>query len=93
MFVFLPSLGSGYVLQPIRHVHLTVHRHGFGKLLLSLPAISTAAMQFAETQVAVGDEGTHPDLKGERHGLPVVGLCHRRLGGVEMSGHLAEHRN
>lgn len=62
------------------HVHLRVHRHRFGKALLGPPAIVTAAMQFAEAEVAVCDEGTHSDLTGERDGLPVVRRCHRLVG-------------
>jgi hypothetical protein len=40
------------LLEPEGHAHFAIHRHRGSEALLSLPAISTETMQFAETQVA-----------------------------------------
>jgi hypothetical protein len=41
------------VIQPERHTHFAVHRHCYCEVLLSLPAIAPAVMQFAESEVAM----------------------------------------
>lgn len=45
------------LLQPVEHVHLTVHRRGGGEVLLRLPLPVRTPIQLPETEVAVGDEG------------------------------------
>jgi len=54
------------LLQPVRHIHCAVHRHCKCEVLLSLPVIARAVMQFAETEVAVGDKRAHAAWFGER---------------------------
>src|SRR5262245_20089075 len=43
-------------LQPIRHPHLAVHRRRGGEMLLRLLALARAPVEFAETEMAVGNE-------------------------------------
>jgi hypothetical protein len=54
------------LLQPKLHVHLAVHRHRGGEMFpCPLPA-SGAPAQCAETEMATGDERSHPQLAPER---------------------------
>src|SRR5713101_8630073 len=62
------------LLQPELHVHLAVHRRRGGEVLLSLLALARAPVEFAEVEVAVGDEGAHPEFGGKGHRLAVVPL-------------------
>src|SRR5215831_18833591 len=57
------------LLQPVRHAHLAVHRRGSGEVLAGLLTLSRAPVEFAEAEVAVGDERSHAELGGERHSL------------------------
>ena len=51
------------LLQPVGHAHFSVHRRCDGEVLVSLPALPTAAMHFGETKVAVGHERAHVELR------------------------------
>src|SRR5215470_13612193 len=58
------------LLQPEGHAHLAVHRSGGGQMLLRL--VAGAAVELAQTQVAVGDERAHPEVRGQRKSFPVA---------------------
>src|SRR5262249_38330370 len=60
---------------PEGHAHLAVHRGGGGQMLLCLRLVACAAVERAEAEVAVGDEGAHPQFAGERQRLAVLALC------------------
>jgi hypothetical protein len=45
--------------RPVGHAHFAVHLYRGGEMLLRLLEIAIAAMQFAETEVAMGDKRTH----------------------------------
>src|SRR2546422_8502765 len=66
-----PHLRLG-LLQPEPHVHLAVHRRRGGQMLLRLLALAGAPEELGEAEVAVGDEGAHAELAGERQRLAVV---------------------
>ena len=68
-----PHLRLG-LLQPEPHVHLAVHRRRGGEVLLRLLALARAPVELAEAEVAVGDEGAHPELLGERERVTVVAV-------------------
>jgi len=63
-------------------------------LLVSLFAISPAAMQFAEAEVAVGDEWAHAPRLGERERFQIVAFAGRlspiaeKVVGVSRKTHL-----
>jgi hypothetical protein len=50
----------------VRHTHLAVHRRRVDEMLLSLLPLVRAAVELAEAEVAVGDEGAHAARLGER---------------------------
>src|SRR5262245_52817816 len=56
------------------HVHLAVHRRRGGEVVAGLLRIARPAVDLAETEMAVDDEGPHAELGGERQRLTVVGL-------------------
>src|SRR5207302_10996428 len=58
-----------YLLQPVRHGHLPVHRRGGDQVLLDLLALASAPVERAEAVVAMGDERAHAELTGERQRL------------------------
>src|SRR5262245_20981814 len=62
----------GRLLQPVRHAHLAVHRRRGGEMLLRLLALARAAVELAEAEVAVGDEGAHGEVTSECQCLAVV---------------------
>src|SRR5262250_3001149 len=63
------------LLQPVRHVHLAVHRCRGGEVLLCFVALARASIELAQAEVAVGDEGAHAARLGEGQRLAVVGLA------------------
>jgi hypothetical protein len=70
----------GRLVQPVdpRHDHV-MDRVGNDdvdgeNVLLGLPALVRAAVELAETEVAVGDEGTHAARFGEGQRLMIVDL-------------------
>src|SRR4029434_781406 len=62
------------LLQPVRHVDLALHRRRGGEMLLRLLALARAPVELAETEVAVGDEGAHPEVLSEGERVTVVAL-------------------
>src|SRR4029450_7273713 len=54
------------LLQPVRHVHLAIHRGRGGEVLPRLLALARAPVELAEAEVAVGHGGAHAELGGER---------------------------
>ena len=48
------------LLQPEAHVHLAVHRRRGRQVLLGLRWVAGSAVECAEAEVAVGDEGSIP---------------------------------
>ena len=58
------------LLQPVCHVHFAIHRGRDSEVLLSL-----LGMQFAEAQVAVGDEWADAAWLGDCQRLAVVTLA------------------
>ena len=65
------------LLQPVRHVHFAVHRHRRVEVLLCQLAIAVAAMELAETEVAVGSE--RPQCRGDRRASAPGGSSLQRL--------------
>jgi hypothetical protein len=63
------------LLQPVRHAHLAVHRRRNGEVFLGLLALVRTAVELAEAEVAVGDEGAHAARLGEGKRFAVVGLA------------------
>jgi hypothetical protein len=57
-------------------------------VLLSLHALAGSPVEPAEAEVAVGDEGAHPQLLGERERVTVVAVS--VLWGIAAGGDLAE---
>ena len=57
-------------------------------MLLRLLALARAPVELAEAEVAVGDEGAHPELLGERERVTVVAVSVLR--GIAAGGDLAE---
>src|SRR5262249_2270739 len=74
-FTTLLATLSLYLLQPVRHPHLAVHRRRGGEMLLRLLALARAPVELAEAEVAVGDERAYAELVGERQRLWVVPGC------------------
>src|SRR5215831_3401778 len=61
-------------MQPVRHAHLAVHRRRGGEMLPGLLALVGTAVKLAEAEVALGDEGAHAQLLGQREGRVIVSL-------------------
>jgi hypothetical protein len=59
-------------LQPVRHAHLAVHRRRGGEVLLGLLSLVRAPVELAEAEMAVGDEGAHAELQGQRERSVIV---------------------
>src|SRR5215470_14206526 len=59
------------LLQPVRHSHLAVHRRRDGEMLLRLLTLARTPVELPEAEVAVGDEGAHAELRGERQSVLV----------------------
>ena len=59
-------------------------------MLLRLRLLARPAADRREAGVAVGDEGAHVQLFGQRHGLPVVLLCLRDPGPIGIGSGLPE---
>ena len=83
----LPQLGVG-LLQPEPHVHLAVHRRRRGQVFPGLLALVRAVAELAEAEVAVGDEGAHAELLGERERVTVAAVSVLR--GIVVGGDLTE---
>jgi hypothetical protein len=45
------------LLQPVRHVHLAIHRRRGGEVRARLLVLARAPVELAEAEMAVGDEG------------------------------------
>src|SRR5215813_815898 len=74
-----PPKGCLGLVQPETHVHLAVHLRRSSEVLLGLCSIARAAVQLAEAEAAVSDEGTHVAVGSQRHGGAEV-----RLGGGDV---------
>ena len=57
----LPKLAhfSGGLLQPVGHTHFAVHFRRGGEVLLGLRGIPSAAIELAESNVAMGNDWAH----------------------------------
>src|SRR5262245_51558470 len=62
------------LLEPEAHIHLAVHRGPDGQALLGLGQLTGAAVELAETDVAVRGERAHVQLLGRGQRLPVLGF-------------------
>src|SRR5215813_11341715 len=91
--------GSGFIpapsfalcpLQPVRHPHLAVQRRHGGELLLRLLAFAGALVEFAEAEVAVGDEGAHAASFGKGQRLAIVSVAPLGIETVAMGRNIAE---
>jgi hypothetical protein len=71
-------LGVG-LFKPKPHVHFDVHRRRGGEMLPRLLALVGKAVQLAEAEVAVGDEGADLQLLGERKRVAVVAGSRRTV--------------
>src|SRR5206468_12598928 len=60
------------LLQPKAHIHLTVHGGGGGQGLLRPCAVADTAVELAEAEVAVRDEGPQAEFVGQGHSLAVA---------------------
>src|SRR3989454_11299983 len=67
------------LLQPRAHIHLTVHGGGGGQGLLRPCSVADAAVELAEAEVAVRDEGAQAELVGQGHS-PAVAFCRLNVG-------------
>src|SRR5712691_6385597 len=76
------------LFQPVLHVHLAVHRRRGREVLLRLLLLARAPVELAEAEVAVGDEGAHAELLGERERVTIVAVSVLR--GIAAGGDLAE---
>jgi hypothetical protein len=61
-------------LQPEGHAHVLIELAGHGQLSLSVLAWPCTLMQQAEPTMAVGDQGTHPELLGQSQRVTVAPL-------------------
>ena len=76
------------LLQPVLHAHLAIHRRRGREVLLGLLALARAPVQLAEAEVAVGGEGAHAELLGERERVTVVSVSVLR--GIAAGSDLSE---
>src|SRR5215470_18177549 len=53
------------LLQPVRHIHCSIHRRRGGQVPLRLLALARASVELAEAEMAVGDEGAHAAILGD----------------------------
>ena len=51
------------LLRPVGDAHFSVHRHRGGEVPLGLLVIAREAVKFAKTEVAVGREWAHAELR------------------------------
>jgi hypothetical protein len=63
------------LLKPKRHVHVAVHRRRGGEVVAGLIPFARAQVDLAETEVAVGDEGAHPEPLGDGQRLAIMSLA------------------
>src|SRR5262245_2394790 len=78
------------LLDPERHVHLPVYGRRAGHKLLSPLGLTRAPEEFAEAEVAVGDQGAHAARLGEVQCLAVAGFPALGLGPIGMAGDVGE---
>src|SRR5262249_40718195 len=78
------------LFQPVGHAHLAVHRRRGGEVFLHLLPLAGAPAEFAEAEVAVGDERAHAEFCGLGQGLTVVRLGGLGLGELTTCGYLSE---
>ena len=57
---------------------------------MDLFALARTVVELAEAKMAVGDEGAHPELGGQSHGVAIVRLGRRHVETVIMQSNLAE---
>src|SRR5215470_13437004 len=60
------------LLQPERHVHLTVHGHAGCEMVMCLLALCGAPIEIGKADVAVGGERPHAQILREGEGLLLV---------------------
>src|SRR5262249_30174663 len=76
------------LLQPQAHLHLAVHRGRGREVVAGLVGVADSTAEPAEAEVAVSDEGAHPQLAGERERVTVVAVG--VSGGVTLSCDVTE---
>src|SRR5215467_3948961 len=64
------------LLQPVRHPHPAVQRRRDGEMILRLLTVARAPIELAEAEMAMGGEGAHAELAGERQRLAVGAFGH-----------------
>jgi len=78
------------LFQPVRHVHLAVHRHCGSEVLSRLLTLACVSVELAEAEVAVGDEGAHAARLGESQRFSVLELGAVWIESVDMGCDIAE---
>jgi hypothetical protein len=78
------------LLQPEAHVHLAVHLRRGGELLAALLILACSSVELPEAEVAMGGEGAHPELLGERERVAVVVFGLVGVQRVALGGDLAK---
>src|SRR5262245_23722899 len=63
------------LFQPVRHLHLTVHRGGGGEVLEGLLRLASATVESPEARVAMSDEWTHAESGRKCQRVVVVPFC------------------
>ena len=63
------------LLQPEPHVHLAIHSSRSRQVLGRLRSVAGAPVELAQAEMAVGDEGAHVKLVGERERVTIVAFC------------------
>src|SRR5262245_7125118 len=77
-------------LQPERHLHAAVHVDRGRQLALSLLATTSALVELAQPEVAVGRQRAHLELVGQGQRLAVVGFGLLHFGWISPGGDLAK---
>src|SRR5262245_8412986 len=81
----------GYLLQPVRHSHLSVHRRRGGEMLLRLLVLVGAPVESGQAEVAVGDERAHAELIGQIESFAIQALRLVEIGRRAAGGDVGEN--
>src|SRR5262249_23045040 len=76
------------LLQPELHVHVSIHRHPNREVLLRLLALARATVEFAEAEMAVGDEWAHSKDVIGCEGFAVLSLGLHKRTAITLGGDL-----
>src|SRR5256885_2566929 len=87
-FTTLSSLSWSCVSY--HHAHLAIHRGRDGQVVLAWHSIARVAIELAEAEVAVGDEGAHPEFVRQGEGAAVRVACALDVHGLSADGDIAK---